>query len=83
MGPVYVVYKIPEWGISSYTIFGVLSGIITTLLSLLALRMFREKITFKNMFAIFFYFPYTIVLNIMILVTLLRHKFWKSSFYIK
>ncbi len=83
MGPAYVIYKIPEWGVSSYTIFGVLSGIITTLLSLLALRMFKEKITFKNMFAIFFYFPYTIVLNIMILVTLLRHKFWKSSFYIK
>ena len=83
MGPIYVIYKIPKWGISAYTIFGVLSGIITTLLSILALRMFNEKITFKSVFAIFFYFPYTIVLNIMILVTLLSHRFWKSSFYIK
>ena len=83
MGPIYVIYKIPEWGISTYTIFGVLSGIITTLLSIMALRMFNEKVSIKNILAIFFYFPYTIVLNIMILVTLLRHRFWKSSFYIK
>ena len=83
MGPIYVIYKIPEWGISTYTIFGVLSGIITTLLSILALRMFNEKISIKNILAIFFYFPYTIVLNIMILVTLLSNRFWKNSFYIK
>ncbi len=83
MGPIYVIYKIPEWGISTYTIFGVLSGIITTLLSILAFKMFSERIKIRDVFAIFFYFPYTIVLNTMILVTLLGNRFWKSSFYIK
>lgn len=82
-GPLYVLYKIPEFGISAYTIFGVLSGIITTILSIAALRMFKDKISFKNVLAIFFYFPYTIVLNIIILVSLLRHRFWIKSFYIK
>jgi len=82
MGPIYVIYKIPEWGISLYSIFGVLSGIITTILALSALKMF-DKINLKNIFAVFFYFPYTIVLNMIILVSLLRHKFWGKSFYIK
>jgi len=83
MGPIYVIYKIPDFGISMYSIFGVLSGIMTTVISITALKMFKDKINFKNMFAIFFYFPYTIVLNIIILVSLLKHKFWQRSFYIK
>jgi len=83
MGPVYVLYKIPDFGISVYSIFGVLSGIITTILSVSALRIFKDKIGLKNIFVIFFYFPYTIVLNIIILISLLRHKFWQRSFYIK
>ena len=83
MGPIYVLYKIPDFGISIYSIFGVLSGIMTTILSISALRMFKDKIHFKNIFAIFFYFPYTIVLNIIILISLLRHRFWERSFYIK
>src|SRR3989344_3060163 len=83
MGPIYVLYKIPDFGVSMYSIFGVLSGIITTIISISALRMFKEKISFKNLFAIFFYFPYTIILNIIILISLLRHRFWERSYYIK
>ena len=83
MGPVYVLYKIPEWGISIYSIFGVLSGLMTTILSIAALKMYKDKVSFKNLFAIFFYFPYTIVLNMIILVSLLRKPFWSKSFYIK
>jgi len=83
MGPIYVLYKIPDFGVSIYSIFGVLSGIITTVLSIAALRLFKDKINFKNVFAVFFYFPYTIVLNIIILVSLLRHSFWTRSYYIK
>ena len=83
MGPVYVLYKIPDFGISIYSIFGVLSGIMTTMLSISALKLFKDKVSLKNIFAIFFYFPYTIVLNIIILISLLRHRFWERSFYIK
>jgi hypothetical protein len=83
MGPIYVLYKIPDFGISVYSIFGVLSGVITTIISISALKMFKERISFKNLFAIFFYFPYTIILNIIILTSLLRHRFWERSYYIK
>ena len=83
MGPIYVLYKIPEWGISLYSIFGVLAGIMTTILSISALKMFKDRLSVKNLFVIFFYFPYTIVLNMIILVSLLRHRFWQKSFYIK
>ncbi|MEK6827813.1 MAG: glycosyltransferase family 2 protein [Nanoarchaeota archaeon] len=83
MGPFYVLYKIPDFGISIYSIFGVLSGIMTTVLSIAAVTTFKDKINLKNIFAIFFYFPYTIVLNIIILISLLRHRFWERSFYIK
>jgi len=83
MGPFYVLYKIPDFGISIYSIFGVLSGIMTSVLSISALKLFEDKVSLKNIFAIFFYFPYTIVLNIIILISLLRHRFWERSFYIK
>ena len=83
MGPIYVLYKIPDFGISIYSIFGVSAGIISTVISIAALKMFKDRLHLKNLFAIFFYFPYTIVLNIIILVSLLRHRFWRRSFYIK
>ncbi len=83
LGPAYVLYKLPVYGISIYSIFGVLAGIMTTALSISALRIFRDKLSFQNLLAIFFYFPYTIVLNIIILISMLRTRFWSRSFYIK
>ena len=83
IGPIYVIYRIPAFGISSYSIFGVLSGIITTVISLVALKSFKDKISIKNMLAIFFYFPYTILLNIIILLSILKHRFWEKGSYIK
>jgi cellulose synthase/poly-beta-1,6-N-acetylglucosamine synthase-like glycosyltransferase len=82
-GPIWVLWKIPESGVSVYSIFGVLAAVITTAINLIAIRMFRDRITLRNLLAVFFYFPYTIVLNMIILVSLVRNKFWKRSFYIK
>jgi len=83
LGPIYVIYKIPIWGISYYSFFGVLSGIISAILIITSIKMFKDKLHFKNILAIFFYFPYTIVLNIIILISLLRFNFWKNKFFIK
>ncbi len=83
MGPIYVLYKIPDYGVSLYSIFGVLSGIMTSILTISGLRMFNDRANTKNLFAVFFYFPYTIVLNIIILISLSKHRFWEKSFYIK
>ena len=83
MGPIYVLYKIPDFGVSLYSIFGVLAGVMMTVISIAALKIFKDRLSFENIFAIFFYFPYTIVLNIIILVSMLNHRFWERSFYIK
>ena len=83
-GPLYVLYKLPEFGFSAFTFFGVASGIISAVMILAAIKMFNDRITFKNMTAIFFYFPYTIVLNMIIIITLFRYrfKFWKKGYFI-
>ena len=83
LGPIYVIYKIPEWGLSYYSFFGVLSGIISAFLIIASIRMFKDKLNIKNMVAIFFYFPYTIILNIIILLSLLRFSFLKNKFFIR
>jgi len=80
LGPVFVIYKIPVWGLSFYSFGGVFAGLLTSAMILGAFRLFREKLTIRDIFAIFFYFPYTIVLNTIILLSLL--KFRKISHYI-
>ncbi len=82
-GPVYVIYKIPDWGISIYSIFGVLSGIISTIMMLSAILMFKEKITLKSLFGMFFYFPYTIFLNTIILISLLKCPFMGKKYFVR
>lgn len=83
LGPIYVIYKIPVWGLSYYSFFGVLSGIISTILIVISINMFKDRLHLKNIFAIFFYFPYTIVLNMIILISLIRFRFWKNKFFIR
>ncbi|MFH1316927.1 MAG: glycosyltransferase [Candidatus Woesearchaeota archaeon] len=82
LGPVYVIYKIPEWGISLYSIFGVMSGIISVFLIVKSIYMFKDNLTIKNIFAIFFYFPYTIILNSIIVISLIKLIFLKKSYFI-
>jgi len=81
-GPLYVIYKIPEWGLSFYSFFGVLSGLISTAMILSAMKIFKDKLTLKNMVAIFFYFPYTIILNTFIIISVLTFKFRKDLHFI-
>jgi len=82
-GPVFVLYKIPEWGVSYYSIFGVMAGVISTSLIIAALIRFRNEIRLKSIFAVFCYFPYTILLNIMILISLLHSRFRRDKFFIR
>jgi cellulose synthase/poly-beta-1,6-N-acetylglucosamine synthase-like glycosyltransferase len=82
-GPLYVLYKVPEWGITWYSIFGVLSGIISTIMILCALRVFKEIPRFHHFLAIFLYFPYTILLNTLIVLSIIRHIFTRERFFIR
>jgi cellulose synthase/poly-beta-1,6-N-acetylglucosamine synthase-like glycosyltransferase len=82
-GPFYVLYKIPEWGLNLHNFFGVFSGIISTFLIISAIKMFKDKINLKNVAALFFYFPYTIVLNMIITVSLITFGFSKKRYFIR
>ena len=83
LGPISVLYNLPSNGVSMYSIFGVLSGIMTSTLSISALKNIKERLHYRNILAIFFYFPYTIGLNMIILVSIITNKFWKKSVYVK
>lgn len=82
-GPVYVLYHLPNWGFSWYNFFGVMSGIITTIFMIGAIIVFKERVYFKNIVALFFYFPYTILLNTAVVAGLARYKFYKPTFFIR
>jgi len=82
-GPFYVIYKIPEWGLNFYNFFGVFAGIISAFLILVSIKTFKDQLSLKNIFALFFYFPYTIVLNMMISLSLISYSFSKKRFFIR
>ncbi len=81
-GPFYVLYKLPEWGLSTLNIFGVLSGVITLLMTFWAIKKFKGKITPKTMIGIFFYFPYTILLNVVMIAGIIKYARNKEAFFI-
>jgi hypothetical protein len=81
-GPIYVIYKIPVWGISIYNIFGVLSGILSVALIVKSVYMFKDRLTIKNILGIFFYFPYTIILNMVIIISLIKITFLNKRYFI-
>ncbi|GEM_PF-1311052 len=70
-GIFYVIYKISAWGIAYYTLFGILSGILSTAMILASLNMYKDR-SLKNLAPIFFYFPYTILLNSIIIISVIR-----------
>jgi len=82
LGPIYVLYKIPEWGISLYNIFGVMSYVVSVFLIVSSIYMFKDKLGIKNFLGIFFYFPYTIILNTVIIVSLIKLIFLKKKHFI-
>ena len=81
LGPSYVIYKIPEWGLSLLNIFGVCSGIISTFTIIIALR--KERFRYKHLFVIFFYFPYTLLLNFALVVSLIKYGRKKTKYFLK
>lgn len=82
-GPFYVIYKIPEWGLSFLNIFGVASGLISFFMMIAALYTYRIKIHWKTIIAIFFYFPYTILLNAIVIAGVIRYRFSKKKYFVK
>jgi cellulose synthase/poly-beta-1,6-N-acetylglucosamine synthase-like glycosyltransferase len=69
VGPVYMVVKIPEWGINYTYFFGVLAGLLSPVLMLVAL-LWYDRLTLRTALAISFYFPYTLLLSAMMVGSL-------------
>ena len=82
-GPVYSIYMIPQWGINFFSIFGILSGLISVTFIIVSMTIFKEPIRFREVLAITFYFPYTILLNMIILVGVVKYLFFRSTAFIK
>ncbi|MBI2574422.1 glycosyltransferase family 2 protein [Candidatus Woesearchaeota archaeon] len=77
-GIFYVIYKISAWGIAYYTLFGILTGIVSTAMILSALHIYKDR-SIRNLVAIFFYFPYTILLNSIIIISVARSLASRNS----
>lgn len=73
IGPFYALYKLPEWGISLYSIFGILSGVITVLMITFSFAVFKEKMSVRKLIGVLFYFPFTLVMNLMIVAGALEY----------
>lgn len=69
IGPVWMVLKIPQWGITPTYFFGVLAGLVSPLLMLAALLRY-DRLRLRSAMAIFFYFPYTLLLSAMMVGSL-------------
>lgn len=82
-GPLFVVYKLPVWGFSIYNFFGVWTGIMTSIVLVISIKSLKENLFIKNAVGVFFYFPYTIILNISSVLSIFKYKFYKHTFFIR
>ena len=77
LGPIRVFYMMPIWGFNIYGIFGVSTGIVNAFMQSISLK----KINLKIVIAIFFYFPYTILLNCITMAAVLAYPFKKKAYF--
>jgi len=82
VGPFYVLYMIPVWGISFLNLFGVMSGVISMFNIVAAINMFKGKFTLPTFIAIFFFFPYTIILNAIVIAGVIKYTLSKKKYFI-
>ena len=82
-GPFYLLSKIPETGLSFVSIFGVLSGIISAIIIFIAWKTLKIKISLLNLLIVFFYYPYTLILNFAALLSLFIYGLeFKETYFI-
>jgi len=62
-GVAYMIYMIPEWGINWVYMFGVLGGILSSAFFLLSIWRY-DRLGWRNLLAVFFFFPYTLMMSV-------------------
>lgn len=81
-GPAYVLYKIPDWGLNMLNIFAIMAGLVTFAKSVPALKKFKGQFSFKTFVALFFYYPYTLILNAIIITGVIKYKLSRVKYFI-
>jgi cellulose synthase/poly-beta-1,6-N-acetylglucosamine synthase-like glycosyltransferase len=71
-GPVYMVLETLKWGINYTYFFGVVAGLLSSVLMLVA-HLRYDRLTMGTTFAILFYFPYTLLLSAMMVGSLVAY----------
>ena len=82
-GSVKVIYMIPVWGISLVSLFGVLAGIVSLYVMIYAIYVFDKKMSLKKVFALLFYFPYTIFLNVVVIIGFFNYLLFGKKYFKK
>ena len=82
-GAVKVIYMIPVWGLSFVSIFGVLSGIVSVYMLIYSVYLFDGKFTLRKIFAILFYFPYTILINLIVIFGVMDYLLFGKKYFKK
>ncbi|MGV8141553.1 MAG: hypothetical protein ACP5NW_03885, partial [Candidatus Woesearchaeota archaeon] len=65
------------------SIFGILAGLISVTFIIISVTIFRDTVRLREVLAIFFYFPYTILLNTVILVSIVKYVFMDARGFIR
>ncbi len=81
-GSIYLLFMLKQWNLSFYQALGSICGIFTVFVIGFGIISFKGKITIKRGLALFFYFPYTILLNMIIITSLLK-VFSRKKFFLK
>jgi cellulose synthase/poly-beta-1,6-N-acetylglucosamine synthase-like glycosyltransferase len=79
IGIFYAMYMLPRWGVSFLSIFGILAGFITLFMILISFRVFKEKMGIRKYMGVFFFFPYTLLMNMMIISGAVAHVFKRGK----
>ncbi len=82
-GAIKVLYMVPVWGISFVSLFGVLAGIISVFIIIYSIYLFGEKMNLKKLLALIFYFPYTILINLIVIIGVIDYIIFEKKYFKK
>lgn len=81
-GPWYYVYKIliGDWEVRLFSLLGVLSGLISQIMLLISLNIYKQKFRPKLIISFICYFPYTLIINTFIVIGMISFRRSKSGY---
>jgi cellulose synthase/poly-beta-1,6-N-acetylglucosamine synthase-like glycosyltransferase len=78
-GAIFTIYMAQQWGLTLFELLGCVIGAITFIVIMLAFHLFRARFSIRKLLALFFYFPYAILLNTILAISLIKFFFTKKG----